>query len=216
MIFGTPNIVTNGLAFYLDAGNRQSYAGSGSTTWNDLTGKGASTITGTPAFSNNNAGYITFNGSSNYVTTPAVALGTTFSIEIWVNLTDRNSRVWITSTVGGGGYLFNFLNGLIYNFAAAVIITPSPSIAANQWYHIVGTKSGTVFSAYINGIFNSQASIGASSTVTLGYIGALTTNGSTFSNYGAGRLSQVRAYTRALSQQEVFQNYNATKARFGL
>mgnify|MGYP000900335743 FL=1 len=31
-----------------------------------------------------------------------------------------------------------------------------------------------------------------------------------------GRIAQVQMYNRALTQQEVLQNYNATKSRFGL
>ena len=38
MIFGPP-IVTDGLVFYVDAANKQSYPGSG-TTWTDLKGAG--------------------------------------------------------------------------------------------------------------------------------------------------------------------------------
>jgi hypothetical protein len=213
--FGSPPTVTNGLALYLDAGNKLSYPGSG-TAWNDFTGKASTTLTNSPAFSTSNQGILTFNGTNQYATTPTVALGTAYTIEIWVYLSNLASRVWICSTVGGGGYIFNFLNGQIINFATAVTIIPSPLLVANQWYHIACTKSSTVFSAYVNGVFKGSGTVTAGSTYTIGYIGALTGNGTTFTNYAAGNLAQVKAYTRALSAQEIVQNYNAHKSRFGL
>ena len=110
----------------------------------------------------------------------------------------------------------NFLNGRIYAFAATIAIIPSPLIAANQWYHITCTKSGTVFNAYVNGVFKGTGTVSAGNTFSIAVIGALTSNLSTFSNYAAGRLAQVKAYTRVLTPDEITQNYNATKARFGL
>lgn len=214
MIFGSPSIVTNGLALYLDAGSRLSYPGSG-TAWNDFTGNTSTTLVNTPSFSPLNQGILTFNGTNQYATTPTVALGTAYTVEIWVYLSNLASRVWLCSSTGGN-YIFNFLNGNIYAFATAVTIIPSPLLVANQWYHITCTKSSTVFSAYVNGVFKGSDTVTAGSTYTIGYIGALTSNETTFTNYAAGNLSQFKAYTRALSAQEVLQNYNATKARFGL
>ena len=57
-----PSIVTDGLVFYVDAGNSKSYPGSG-TTWYDLSGrKNDGTFSATPTTSNSGGGSITFDG----------------------------------------------------------------------------------------------------------------------------------------------------------
>ena len=49
------SIVTDGLVFYVDAGNEDSYAGSG-TTWTDLIGGNNGTLANGPTYSSANGG----------------------------------------------------------------------------------------------------------------------------------------------------------------
>ncbi len=66
-MFTGPNIITNGLILELDAANRKSYPGSG-TTWTDLSGNGnTGTLTNGPTFSSANGGSIVFDGVDDYV-----------------------------------------------------------------------------------------------------------------------------------------------------
>jgi len=75
---GGPDIVENGLVLYLDAANRRSYPGSG-TTWFDLSGNGNNgTLTNGPTFDSANGGSISFDGVNDYVTTP-LTLGDIFA-----------------------------------------------------------------------------------------------------------------------------------------
>jgi hypothetical protein len=65
------SIVTDGLICHLDAGNKNSYEGSG-TTWTDLSGNGYNaTLVNGVGF--NSIGYLTFNGVNNYVITASVS-----------------------------------------------------------------------------------------------------------------------------------------------
>jgi hypothetical protein len=59
------SIVTDGLVFYVDAGNEDSYAGSG-TTWTDLVGSNNGTLTNGPTYDLGNGGSIDFDGSDDY------------------------------------------------------------------------------------------------------------------------------------------------------
>ena len=52
-----PNVVTDGLFMYFDAGNVQSYPGSGNT-WYDLAGSLVGTLTGGATFSSADGGSI--------------------------------------------------------------------------------------------------------------------------------------------------------------
>ena len=89
----------------------------------------------------------------------------------------------------------------------------SKSVVSNEWYHIVGTSSGSTHTLYVNGVKKGTAS-----------------NSSTFHSstdpykvgYGnihlshIGNVSNCRIYNRGLSEAEVKQNYIAHKGRFGL
>ena len=59
-------IVTDGLVFYVDAGNSNSYPGSG-TTWSDLIGSNDGALTNGPTFDSANGGSIVFDGTNDYV-----------------------------------------------------------------------------------------------------------------------------------------------------
>jgi hypothetical protein len=208
MIFGTPNIVTDGLVYYVDAANQISYV-SGSTTWKDMARGVSSTVNGAPTYNRDNQGYLSFNGSSQYVTPNAGSLGTTYTVEMWCYPTSLTSRVWMGNSTSN--YHFNFVNGVINsNIGSLQIITPTPLVTVNNWYHMVATRATTEYSAYVNGVFQGTVTTPWSATYTFGSLTGLA------SFYAAGRLAQARAYNRILSAQEVTQNYNATKTRFGL
>ena len=61
-----PSIVTDGLVFYVDAANDNSYPGSG-TTWSDLIGGNDGTLTNGPTYDSANGGSIVFDGVNDYV-----------------------------------------------------------------------------------------------------------------------------------------------------
>ncbi len=64
--FYSPNVVTDGLVFAVDAANKKSYPGSG-TTWTDLAGSNNGALTNGPTFDSGNNGNIVFDGSNDYV-----------------------------------------------------------------------------------------------------------------------------------------------------
>ncbi len=62
-----PKTITNGLVLYLDAANKKSYPGSG-TTWTDLSGNVYNgTLTNGPTFSAANMGSIVFDGTNDNI-----------------------------------------------------------------------------------------------------------------------------------------------------
>ena len=80
----SPKIVTDGLVLCLDAGNPNSYPGSGNT-WTDLSrGRNNGTLTNGPTFDSGNGGSIVFDGSTKRatLTTPFGKSGFT-TISIW-------------------------------------------------------------------------------------------------------------------------------------
>ena len=107
-----PSIITDGLVLNLDAANKRSYPGSG-TTWHDLTkNKVIGTLTNGPTYS---GGSLVFNGTSSYIT-----LGTNsnlnfgtgdFTIDCWYKLSattpnDQGILNDIAGTFSSGSVLF--------------------------------------------------------------------------------------------------------------
>jgi hypothetical protein len=223
----SPKIVTDGLVLCLDAANPNSYA-SGSTAWRDLSrGGNNGTLINGPTFNAANGGSIVFDGTNDYVNcgnSTSLSITSNISLSTWINsttlFTAQNFPPFIIKGINisymlyGNSYTNQVRLRIGDNIAANVIDTVS-TIAINSWYNIVGTYDGTNMRIYINGTLdNTKSRTGTipvgSNTVYIGYnpVGeALVYN---------GRISQTSIYNRALSAQEILQNYNATKTRYGL
>ena len=200
-----PNISPDGLVLYLDAANQISYPGSGSSFLSLVSGIGA-TIAGTVGFSTSNNGSIILDyTTSGYIYTPSI---TWQSVCMWVNF---------SSTQGSTFYLFDGRNGV-----------------ANSWFYSSALNPiGTAWSKfYLNGVQITIDFINGLSNTTLFernkwlhvYL-ELSTIGtgdihvfSRFNNIetATGNVSQVQIYNRVLSQQEISQNFNATRGRYGI
>ena len=88
-----PSIVTDGLVFYVDAANRQSYSGTGND-WNDLKGTYDSTLANNPVYSATNGGNIDFDGSDDRVDVPMSDVYTymtgSWTISYWIKTTQTS------------------------------------------------------------------------------------------------------------------------------
>ena len=85
MFYG-PKIITNGLVLYLDAANRNSYPGSG-TTCTDLSGNNNNfTLVNGPTFSSGNMGNIVFDGTDDYLLINSLVwnYNADFTIQFWL------------------------------------------------------------------------------------------------------------------------------------
>ena len=219
--FAGPNLTTDNLVLCLDAGDSNSYTGSG-TTWTDISGKGYDgTLTNGPTFSSDNMGSIVFDGSDDVVTgvhNSDLNLRNDLTVECWFRRTGARSD-WVR--IFGKGDTLNRTYGLWYygssNFlyqryggsTANIMITKS--VVLNTWYHMVGTSSGSTHTLYVNGVKMGTTSVSTtfhSSTdpYKVGY-------GNIHVNH-IGNVSNCRIYNRGLSEAEVKQNYNALKGRF--
>ena len=218
-----PKIVTSGLVLALDAADKLSYPGSG-TTWRDLSGNNnIGTLTNGPTFSGANMGSIVFDGTNDCVTLAINSLfnfGTgDFSIFCWI----KSSKVSDFSTIFalddgalGTGILFYIAvtTGVFRTWVANVAQNTAASIANGNWNYVGITRSsGTVYQ-YINGVqVGSFASAGSVRTNQIPRFGNYDSSNS-YMYQGNIAVSQI--YNRALTATEVLQNYNATKNRYGL
>ena len=231
-MFTGPQIVTNGLVLYLDAGNSKSYPTTG-TAWYDRSGNGNNVaLINTPNFNSLNNGSIVFDGINDYVNTiTATSLG--------INLASNpfTISVWFKTTSTTEHYLFDNYNGVISGINVNISLRTQDgklevNIAPNT-SGVVGTQFGSGYNNNIwhdftitwNGsnlltVYGDSINIGNNTTVLLGSfetnaafrIGSRPVSG----NFFNGNISKVSVYNRALTSQEVLQNYNATKSRYGL
>jgi hypothetical protein len=213
------SVLTDNLVVNLDAGNTDSYPGSGST-WTNLVDDTDYTITD-GAFNSADGGSIVFNGTSTFVPigTPLSA-GTNYTKEAWVyddgpGLNSRN----ILSTEDdvlyiSGGVLYGGVGGS-FN-----VVDVGSSLGTGVWRHVCLTFNDTTNTMvlYING---GNVNSSSNNSVTQSYSGNTLRIGSHFVggspvSFWNGKIAEVRVYNAALTEAQVIANYNATKARYGL
>ena len=233
MLAHGPSIITQGLVLALDAADRNSYPGSG-TTWTDLSGNGnTGTLTNGPTYNSANGGSIVFDGSNDYVN-----LGDKFStvsgtIDFWIklNITINSSSTNINYRPFGKADMFEcrFNNstanvglGPVGNLSFDFGIQTGP-LKSNQttwlggtWYNIVfnWNSSTNISNLYVQSILD-NTSTAPSITGQTGNFSIGASRGGAF-GYMNGSISSFKIYNRALTASEVAQNFNATRSRFGI
>ena len=214
-----PRIVNNNLSFYLDAGNTKSYPGTGST-WYEMINDYDATITNGNF---NTGGYFSYDGTDRSSTgnLPAMTLGSSGSIEAVVRLGDTNATLKNIWCQGLTGVSFSFgmtVGGTTFNFrnSATNPTFPSPTtLTTGQWYHLAVCTSATETAGYVNGVSQGTVSAVMSTNTRTSYTIGKRPGGT--SEYMNGDIALIRVYlNKTLSQDEVLQNYNAIRGRFGI
>jgi hypothetical protein len=225
------SIVTSGLVLNLDASNASSYAGSG-TSWFDLSGNGNNgTLVNGPTFSSANGGSIVFDGSDDYVNADGsiIPVGTgDYYVESWINRATVTSNTSVSIVCGLDNNSFYFGFGRTYNGANGLRLAKSNvadaencafNFIANTWYHVAVGRTSSVVHFYINGQQQTTQGSGTGNFSFLSSTVARVGVGSSISPILEpinGNISSVKYYNRSLTASEVLQNYNVTRARFGL
>jgi hypothetical protein len=222
-------VVTDGLLLCLDAGNSKSIV-SGSSTWFDLSRNGNNgTLSNGAFFSGSNGGIVSFDGTDDYVAGPTfTGLGSSNrTADVWFQIRSLPaSAIWKriftlsadNSSTDTPALMFSYSNtlssltagfgGSPYNGYVGVNFTLS------TWLNLTATITGNNISAYKNGILvggtTNSGGVGANPILSIGRYNQF------YGQYGDTIISSFKIYNRALSAEEVRQNYNATKKRFGL
>lgn len=165
-----------------------------------------------------------FNGSSSVATSPTITLNLTagVSMEMVFKSTDIQSRTQGYMSFSPGPKYINFYSAgtgalrwetwLTAGSVGGAFYGPT-NLTNNTWYHAVGTyaSDGTA-KLYINGVLVNSAAYAATSYGSL----TSTIRIGEYAGYFSGTMPVSKIYTRALSASEVSQNFNATRARYGL
>jgi hypothetical protein len=224
-VTGGPNVITNGLVLNLDAANTKSYPGSG-TIWTDLSrSSNNGTLINSPGFSSTNGGSIIFDGVDDFGMLPAnngLQPSAELTLEVWFKSSGSNSRVQGLLYLNYGTGLRLQSNGEIHtrvNSAGSLQqFTTTSTYFNNLWNQVILTINSNTAILYVNSIIIEQYSIiydGSSPFDTsIGGVGTDINDGVNRGLYG--NLSIARVYNRVLSLSEIQQNFNATRARFGI
>jgi hypothetical protein len=211
-------IITKGLLLYLDAGNINSYPGSG-TTWTDLSGlDNNGTINGVSWVSDGLKSYFNFPtvSDSNYISTAASQTYLDFTFVFQPDFT-ASGLVGLIGSSAPGTAADKSLR-FEANGTTPWTITPRNPGDLNDWaystattYYVNGAVSNTLVSGWniFGGYKTNQTTFPASFTAFLG--------SSAYPSRGfKGKLAVALMYNRQLTAAEQLYNYNALKSRFGL
>jgi len=218
-----PKINTTNLVLHLDAGNSSSYSGSG-TTWTDLSSSSNNgTLTNGVTYSSDNGGVLVFDGTDDYVVTSSDMFNANanFTFSMWFNSDSfAVQRTFVADVDNSQSLFLRYNNGIqLVNSNTEILGSFSSStLSTNTWYNITFTKSSTTYTLYINGSsVSSLTGISHSFTHSPTTIGANKNNAPppAYKNNFDGKIGQVLAYSSALSDDLIQQNYNALKSRYG-
>ena len=217
----------NSALLYLDAGITASYPGTG-TAWTGLSSNASNaTLVGSPPWTNaGTASYFTFNGlGSNYASTTASKFnvaytGKTVFVAARMTAVLAGAFRGLFGTNGGtrnfNTYIYSPSTGVYqmhYSAGGAGGFSNNLSITTNQWFIVAVTQTtGGLVTYYLNG----QP---AGTNTGIGFIQYAANNGEYVAlcdNYWYGDIGVCAVYGQALTADQIQQNYNALRGRYGL
>jgi hypothetical protein len=223
----SPKVVTDNLIFLVDAADKNSYPGSG-TTWTDLSSSGnngtlSAEAIGTVSGSLNT---MAFSGTGDYISTSAVTVGGLHTYSCWAK-SDYNERQAIFghgSNVKGSFYPWFTADRPLLHFKSDCFrywVAQTKTYDGN-WHHyavVVNFSDVTACKLYIDGVLIDVYT--SNETTYLAYSQGLTIGAYQNTSGGGaqlfqGDISNFKVYNIELSAKEVSQNFNAQRSRFGV
>jgi hypothetical protein len=233
--YGGP-IVTDGLVFAVDASNIVSYE-SGSTTTYSLTGSLSGSLINGVGYSNSNSGVFVFDGVDDFISVnnpQSLNPGTgSFSLDFWCNVSTNVSTSSASCLLEARGTsLYGFLaigyrnNGRMQLFindnvtpAQNVYQSTTTPVQRGVWIHeaMVVDRSTQQITFYYNGVqTGDKVTITDTGSIDPGSGYVYWIGGDRGGSEMNGTIAITRQYNRVLSAQEIAQNFNAQRTRFGV
>ena len=225
--FDYENIVTDGLVLNLDAGFVGSYPTTGST-WYDISGNASNgTLINGPTFNSANSGSIVFDGVDDYAQCAGSFPLTSATIITWIRRNGSQvSFAGVFFTRGGqsitGLNFYYDTNKIGYHWAAGYWDFESNlTIPDLTWCMValsVTSTAGILYLCQSSGI-TTATNTNSHPSIVLDNIKLAQDD--TVAQYGIyrffkGNIAISQVYNRALSSNEITQNFNALKGRFGI
>ena len=209
-------IVREGLLMFVDAGNINSYSGTG-TTWYDLSGnRNDMTLINGVGFSRSASGVMQLDGTNDYIELPSFNISTTNHTIIGASrYAGAGPRGRIFSSFSNN-WLMGHWNGSMKTYHPGNWVASPVISGTTEWlvHAVVENYSADLWTYYCNGV-----QIASNNSGTEG------PNGLSFGNWRQGGVATelsiaeigfFMVYNRILSTEEINQNLNAFKGRYGL
>ena len=223
-IFRGPNIVRDGLVLNLDAASLRSYSGSG-TDFYDLSGNGNHGVLDGATYSSDNLGIISLDGTNDRISITDsnndFDLGTgDFTINCWINPSYDSTYPHLFTLNDQNNFTLkgirfdNSDGGKLYVYQGYSVMFNNSYLTTDEWQMITLTRNGQIHKLYKNGVLTdtvTDSSGPKNISATTAYIGW-----GWASEYTPQKRGPVQVYNTLLSDEQVLQNYNAHKERFGL
>ena len=199
-----------------------------------------------PTYDSSNQGVLQFNSAQSQrtvINTPSqVVTGGAVSVALWAKWTTTGTTISTiqalvdndhSAPTNGQGFIIQdrpdlskaLQFGVLRNNNGVRTTGNTPGVVNGvvgdgTWKYIVGTNDLTDDRIYINGVYNNIGTDtgginGVQPHITIGATEGLLYSAG-FGRFLNGSVALVKIYNRALSADEILQNYNATKGRFNL
>jgi hypothetical protein len=240
----SPKIVSDGLVYYIDNPNPNCYRPSG-TTANNLADGDISTLENSLGFTNEFKGGWVFDGSNDYIGNVKQIDSQKITVDFWLKINTTTNKFQVFYRQGYDPVNFSLygnpilLSGSTYRYRLGVfmrnstcptsnIVYSNAYLSGNLLYNVTVTYDWTTteMSIYLNSGFEASVNWGGQCST---YEFDNTTNSCNFSHIGSNvgvgcatggnseaNIYNFKIYDRILEQEEIDQNYNALKSRFGL
>jgi hypothetical protein len=232
-----PVNITDGIILNLDAGDKKSYSGSG-TTWYDTSGNNNHMTINASAFNSSGPKYMDFNGSYGCAVTASgtdVTAAGSCSAIIWTRIKNSTSD-WRTLFRGetsgndhqvivqAGGWLigmYDNINSTGFN-SSGYSQQSLPGYGTSAWNMLVWRWSNTSYNYYYyNFCYNNSPGTlqGYISSANARYKCGFRTLGAYNSSSPSqfwGDIARITMYNRYIADDEVITHFNSYRGRFGI
>jgi hypothetical protein len=229
-----PKITTDGLVLHIDSSNTKSYSGSGITIYNMVTGGIAGTLVNGPVSDVAYKKTFILDGTNDNIQMQlpsGIVTGSQISISLWAKWKSTGTTTATIQTLVDNQYqvadnIGFFIQdrpdlGSVLEWSTQPNLTVNRRVYSTQivgdgsWHHIVGTNDGTYSRLYVDGYETGTAktSAGIATTQDMLCIGNWAYVYSS-PRYLNGSVSNFKVYNRALTSNEILNDYFSTKNRF--
>lgn len=215
LAFKQPQLVTDGLVLYLDAADRTSYV-SGSTVWRSLSGGVTGSLINGPTFDTGNGGSIVFDGTNDYVSLLPTIVNTPWSISCFFKITNINNynsfysqdtyQIWIGTNAGTRSIIVHTNN-------SSRLETPNNVYTSNNLTFLGISSSPSQLSIFIN---DTKYNVTPGPNPTSGTTAKIGSYFDGTKDFFSGNIATMLMYNKALSDQQILQNFNAQRQRFNI
>jgi hypothetical protein len=141
-----------------------------------------------------------------------------YTTSVWFKTSSYTQGLVNFGTDTASAYMANFLyinNGgyVINDWCGTTITSTGSTLTNNIWHNAVVTYDGTVATIYIDGVFDTDLTVGTSLSVSP--TSNLKIGGGGNQNDFNGNMGPVMIYNRALTANEVLTNYNNIQSSHG-